>query len=334
MDRPPAVIERPDEDEIDIAVFCSDVVKAYGSGDTRVLALRGVDLNVRPAELLMLVGPPGCGETPPSSVTAGNPAQDAPRRAPEISGDRPACAAPEGRVAATGAVATLGNAVARCVEGGTFTSAEVCAFPETSGSAALGCEAQLHAPRRTTHAPADDRDARRLGVTGQEGMWGIECGHRGVRSLATRQHDHARSTRQVCQQLGLLQLAVGDDERRPAGTSCCIDHVAQPGRMISRAAAPLGDTSVGRPCSSFTTRSGASRVLPRADSVSNHHRSSSPTYTPETSKLNTTFDAQFNCTSMASSTAFLPAPRSIWATTRSGAGNSLSQRARSSSGSP
>ncbi len=77
MDRPPAVIDRPDEDEIDIAVFCSDVVKAYGNGDTRVLALRGVDLNVRTAELLMLVGPSGCGKTTLISVIAGILDQDA-----------------------------------------------------------------------------------------------------------------------------------------------------------------------------------------------------------------------------------------------------------------
>ena len=103
---------------------------------------------------------------------------------------------------------------------------------------------------------------------------------------------------------------------------------------LSRAAAPRGDTSVGRPCNSFTTRSGARRVLPRADSVSNHQRSSSPTYAPETSKLNTTFDAHRSWTSMDSSTAFFPVPRSMCATTRSGAGYSLSHNARSSSGNP
>ena len=43
------------------------------------------------------------------------------------------------------------------------------------------------------------------------------------------------------------------------------------------AAAPVGDTSVGRPLRSFTTRSGASRALPRVESTSNHQRSSWPT---------------------------------------------------------
>ena len=46
---------------------------------------------------------------------------------------------------------------------------------------------------------------------------------------------------------------------------------------LSRAAAPLGDTSVGLPFSIFTTRSGARRALPRLVSASNHQRSSCPT---------------------------------------------------------
>jgi ABC-type glutathione transport system ATPase component len=44
----------------DIAVHCSGITKIYGTGDTKVLALRGVDLDVRCSELLMLVGPSGC----------------------------------------------------------------------------------------------------------------------------------------------------------------------------------------------------------------------------------------------------------------------------------
>ena len=46
-----------------IAVRCRDIVKGYGEGDARELALRGVDLEVRQGELLMLVGPSGCGKT-------------------------------------------------------------------------------------------------------------------------------------------------------------------------------------------------------------------------------------------------------------------------------
>jgi len=54
-----------------IAVYCKGVTKTYITGPTEVLALRGVDLDVRMGELLMLVGPSGCGKTTLISVIAG-----------------------------------------------------------------------------------------------------------------------------------------------------------------------------------------------------------------------------------------------------------------------
>jgi len=53
------------------AVVCWGVTKDFGAGDTRIQALRGVDLEVRPGELTLLVGPSGCGKTTLISIIAG-----------------------------------------------------------------------------------------------------------------------------------------------------------------------------------------------------------------------------------------------------------------------
>lgn len=53
------------------AVYLRGITKTYGSGPSRVPALRGVDLDVPTGELVMLVGPSGCGKTTLISVVAG-----------------------------------------------------------------------------------------------------------------------------------------------------------------------------------------------------------------------------------------------------------------------
>ena len=54
-----------------IAVQCRAVKKTFGTGENKVEALRGIDLDVYDGELLMLVGPSGSGKTTLISVIAG-----------------------------------------------------------------------------------------------------------------------------------------------------------------------------------------------------------------------------------------------------------------------
>ncbi len=54
-----------------IAVFCRNVTKVFGQGDTQVQALRGIDLEMSLGELTMLVGPSGSGKTTLLSVITG-----------------------------------------------------------------------------------------------------------------------------------------------------------------------------------------------------------------------------------------------------------------------
>jgi putative ABC transport system ATP-binding protein len=60
----------------DVAVRCRGLTKTYGAGDASVMALRGIDLDVRRGELLMVVGPSGCGKTTLISVIAAILGQD------------------------------------------------------------------------------------------------------------------------------------------------------------------------------------------------------------------------------------------------------------------
>lgn len=53
-----------------LAVKCKDVIKIYGQGTSKIVALRGVDLEVKSGELMMLAGPSGCGKTTLISVIA------------------------------------------------------------------------------------------------------------------------------------------------------------------------------------------------------------------------------------------------------------------------
>jgi len=54
-----------------LAIDATDVTKAYGKGENRVVALAGADLRVPYGELVMLVGPSGCGKTTLISILAG-----------------------------------------------------------------------------------------------------------------------------------------------------------------------------------------------------------------------------------------------------------------------
>jgi putative ABC transport system ATP-binding protein len=52
-------------------VHCRAVTKEYITGESRILALRGIDLELTPGELTLVVGPSGCGKTTLISILAG-----------------------------------------------------------------------------------------------------------------------------------------------------------------------------------------------------------------------------------------------------------------------
>lgn len=53
------------------AVECRGVAKHFGKNDTRVTALRGIDMDVHAGQITLLVGPSGCGKTTLISIVAG-----------------------------------------------------------------------------------------------------------------------------------------------------------------------------------------------------------------------------------------------------------------------
>ena len=57
-------------------VSCRGITKSFGEGDSKVMALRGVDLTIYAGEVMMLVGPSGCGKTTLISIMAGILKQD------------------------------------------------------------------------------------------------------------------------------------------------------------------------------------------------------------------------------------------------------------------
>jgi putative ABC transport system ATP-binding protein len=52
-------------------VACRNVVKDFGKGETKVRALRGIDVDIHSGEMTLLVGPSGCGKTTLISIIAG-----------------------------------------------------------------------------------------------------------------------------------------------------------------------------------------------------------------------------------------------------------------------
>lgn len=52
-------------------VRCEGLRKEFGSGETKTMALRGVDIDVFSSQMTLLVGPSGCGKTTLISIIAG-----------------------------------------------------------------------------------------------------------------------------------------------------------------------------------------------------------------------------------------------------------------------
>jgi len=68
-----SVFEPSSKEEVpDVAgVACHGLAKDFGSGENRLRALDGIDIDVRCGEMTLLVGPSGCGKTTLISIIAG-----------------------------------------------------------------------------------------------------------------------------------------------------------------------------------------------------------------------------------------------------------------------
>lgn len=62
--------------DIKTAIVCQDIHKTYGEGESKVHALRGINLSINPGELRLLMGPSGSGKTTLISIISGILTQD------------------------------------------------------------------------------------------------------------------------------------------------------------------------------------------------------------------------------------------------------------------
>lgn len=56
---------------VSIAVTCENLTKVFGDGETKVVALSEITVDIRAGEMTLLVGPSGCGKTTLISIIAG-----------------------------------------------------------------------------------------------------------------------------------------------------------------------------------------------------------------------------------------------------------------------
>jgi putative ABC transport system ATP-binding protein len=66
----PIVVQAP-AIGIDPAIRCRQVTKEFGTDDAKIQVLHGIDLELPPGEMALLVGPSGCGKTTLISIIAG-----------------------------------------------------------------------------------------------------------------------------------------------------------------------------------------------------------------------------------------------------------------------